>query len=72
MKTVHKHELKASNVEAQNSWDRKLTIKAVEIVGEVQHEVQIELDAKQLKDLLRQGRNALIDAKVIRGKKRWS
>ena len=72
MKTKHSHTLTAQNINANHSWNGKLTITASEIVGEVEHEVEIEVTPQLLKSLVQKsGRNALIEAKVIRGKKKW-
>lgn len=72
MKTKHTHTLNASSINANHSWSGKLTITATEIVGDTEHEIEIEVTPALLKSLVQKsGRNALIDAKVLRGKKQW-
>lgn len=72
MKTKHVHTVKANKVRANHNWSGNVTVVATEIVGDVETEVTIELSGEQLKSLVQKsGRNALIDAKLIRGKKSY-
>lgn len=72
MKTTHSHTITADTVQANHTWRDEITLVATEIVGDVQTEVTINLTAAQLKSLVQKsGRNTLIDAKVLRGKKSY-
>ena len=73
MRTTHTHEVSASDVSADYSSYRKcFSIAITETVGDTTNRVDIKLTPAQIQDLMRQGRNALIDAKVIRGKRKYS
>ena len=72
MKTKTSHTLNATELRANKNWSDELTLVATEVVGGVETEVTINVTPIQLKNLIQKsGRNALIEAKVIRGKKQY-
>lgn len=72
MKTVHNHTIKANSLSAWHSSYSGITITAVETDGNVENRVEIQIDPAELKRFLQKsGRNALIDAKVLRGKRAY-
>ena len=72
MKTVRNHSLKATSVEANHqSWSGVTTLTIRDEDGSSEDVVCIEITPAQLQRLMKQSRNALIDAKVIRGKKQY-
>jgi hypothetical protein len=72
MKTRTSHTLNATELRANKNWSDELSLIATEVVGGVETEVVINVTPAQLKNLVQKsGRNALIEAKVIRGKKQY-
>lgn len=72
MQTRTSHELTATEVTANHRWDGSLELVATEVIGEQKTDVTIKVTPSMLKKLVQcSGRNALIDAKVLRGKKNW-
>jgi hypothetical protein len=72
MKTIRNHSCTAKSVTANHSsWQETTTLTITSEDGSVEDVVCVEVTPKQLQNLLKQGRNALIDAKVIRGKKQY-
>jgi hypothetical protein len=73
MKTVNTHTVKASSVSAYHSnYEGTTTLTFTEIIGNVETQVRIEMTPAQLKKFIEtSGRNALIDAKVLRGSKKY-
>ena len=74
MRTTTNHEAAARSVSARySSFSKTLTLDVEsESISQDKETITITLTPDQMKSLLRAGRNALIDAKVIRGKKRYN
>lgn len=67
MKTVHQHKITAKEVDANTDWNKNLGL----VVKDADNEITISVTPAQMQDLIRRGRNALIEAKIIRGKKKY-
>jgi len=73
MKTNHQHELNASQASSRKTWGgEKIVLTTVEVVNDESVTVEASMDYKTAKSLMLSLRNSLIDAKVIRGKKKYS